>query len=213
MKKLILSTAYLPPIDYFAAILAADKIFIEADESYAKQSYRNRCKIIGPNGVQNLSVPAGKKVKGIQNIQNMHIQYAEDWTKMHWKSLETAYNSSPFFFYYQDEFVAFYENRFEKLIDFNTALLELILSFFQFEKDISYTKEFHKTYSEEKDLRLAIHPKEKSLFDSYPQYMQVFDTKNSFQENLSIIDLLFNKGPESILYLLDLSKKITWDQE
>lgn len=209
-KKLILSTAYLPPVDYMAALLVADEILIEADESYSKQTYRNRCRIAGPNGVQSLSVPVRKGSKGDPHVAGMQITNDEDWRKLHWKSLETAYNSSPYFFYYQDEFLAFYEKKYTHLLDFNTDLLKLLLEFFQFEKEICFTTEFHKSYDDTLDLRNIIHPKKANLLSDYPPYMQVFDDRLGFQANLSILDLLFNKGPESVLYLLNLGTKLSF---
>lgn len=200
--KTIFSTALLPNIDYMVALLSANSIVIEQNESYKKQSYRNRYCISGPNGLQTLTIPVDKN--GLHNcpIKDLRISYDTDWLKLHWKSWETAYNSSPFFLYYKDDFKIIFDKKYKFLWDLNRELLALILSLLGIEKSIGYTTQYIKNYENEIDLRDKINPKRNPLINSFLEYHQVFIEKNSFIPNLSIIDLLFNLGNESTDYLV-----------
>lgn len=202
-----LSSAYLAPIQYYCKFLVSDRVFIEQNENYMKQSYRNRCSIMAANGIMNLSIPiehsSGNKIQ----TKDIRISYHGNWQHLHWNAIISAYNSSPFFEYYQDDFHRFYHKEYSFLFDFNQELMMMILDLLYIDSSNIYFTEVYKTdfADEEIDLRDTIHPKKdyKSV-DSFffPQtYYQVFLNKYDFVPNMSIIDLLFNMGNESIIVL------------
>lgn len=202
-SKAILNTAYLPPIQYVAKIVSHSNIDIEVYESYAKQSYRNRCLILGCNGILPLSIPV-IKVNGNNTLtKDIVIDYSTNWQKLHWKAIESAYRNSTYFDFVADVLNPFYSRREELLINFNSSLLSEILNFIEVEKRISFTNDFLKTYPlDVDDFREVIHPKSQnqSIDNSFKpiKYYQVFDDRFDFKPNLSVIDLLFNEGLESL---------------
>lgn len=200
-KITVFSTALLPNLDYMSALVQADTVLIESHETYPKQTYRNRYKILGPNGVQNLSVPVSKGLPGSCPIADVHVSYDENWPVLHWRSWFTAYNSAPFFLYFKDDFEAAFQKRYHTLMEMNLVFLHLLMDAFGIKKEIRFTEKFEKEYNGCRDLRYEIHPKKKNLFQIYPTYYQVFQEKFPFQSNLSAIDLLFNQGPEGIKVL------------
>ena len=209
-NKLVLATAYLPPIEYWVAILKHDEILIEAHENYQKQSYRNRCQILGPNGVQSLSMPIAKSGKLKTPILEVAIQDDGLWRKNHWKSIETAYNSSPFFLYYVDYFEDFYNTCPTNLFEFNYKLIEVVFDILELEQKLDITKEYVKEYPDALDLRSEIHPKketENRVTIAASSYIQVFSERHEFAPNLSILDLIFNLGPEAEAYLASIGTK------
>jgi hypothetical protein len=184
----LFSTAYLPSVSYIAECLQSDNVNIEAFETYKKQTCRNHCHIYGPNGKQKLSVPV-IKVNGNHTLtKDIRISYFQIWQKVHWRSIETAYNNSPFFLYYRDYFEPFYVKKFDFLLDFNTKILEVLFIIFRIEKEIDFTDHFENPSIEEKNL-------------FFPSYTQVFEARSGFLPNLSVIDLLFNLGPDAVEYL------------
>ena len=187
------------------ALLQANNILIEKHETYKKQTYRNRYLIAGPNGIQPLTIPVDKN--GLKNcpITDVKISYDNNWQKLHWKSWETAYNSSPFFLYYKDDFKKIFDKKHNYLLDLNTEMLELILDLTETEITIGFTSDFQKKYEGYKDYREIISPKVPPLTSSFPEYYQVFSEKYGFLGNLSVIDLLFNLGNESGDYLSKLA--------
>jgi hypothetical protein len=188
----LLPTAYLPPVAYVAECLQSDQISIEAFETYKKQTCRNHCEIYGPNGRQKLSVPVSK-VNGNHTLtKDIRISYLQSWQKIHWRSIETAYNNSPFFIYYRDLFEPFYYKKFDFLLDFNTRLLEVIFRILRIEKEISFTDHFENRSDDLNDFLL-------------PHYTQVFENKSGFLPDLSTVDLIFNLGPDSREYLINTS--------
>ena len=205
-----LSTAYLAPIEYYSKLLKGD-VYIEQYENYIKQTYRNRCTILSANGPMALSVPiesaGGKKCA----IRDVRMADHGNWRHLHWNALISAYNSTPFFEYYQDEFRPFYENEYRYLFDFNEDLRSLICQLIDIDTSrIKYTGEFLLEVEGE-DYRSKISPKvdwklNDPDFESVPYY-QVFDHRFGFTENLSILDLLFNMGNESLLVLSKSIKK------
>ena len=203
----ILSSAYFPPIDYFRVIARVGNVFLEAKETFQKQTYRNRCKILAADGMLSLSIPL---IKGEdRSIAAMRIDYSKPWLQQHKRALVSAYNSSPFFEYYQDDIFEILDKKYETLFELNNALLEKLLQLLGLKNNITLTCEYLNEAPEGfVDLRDVIHPKRKSNEPlaapniKYSKYYQVFIEKYGFVEDLSILDLLFNEGPNSISYLI-----------
>ncbi len=196
---MILSSAYFPPVEYFSKIIKSDILIIEKYENYSKQSYRNRCNILSPNGIKSLTIPI-KKISGKKIlIKDIEIDYSIDWQKNHFKSLYVSYKSSPFYEYYIDAFIPFFNKKYKFLLDFNTSILSKLLSELGIDKKNKYTTEFMKKYPQN-DFRYTIHPKIKPE-QFQKEYTQVFSEKLNFSENLSILDLLFNEGTDFYKFL------------
>ena len=221
MKTTLLSTAYLPPIEYILKCMQGP-VTLEVCEHYIKQTYRNRALIATANGVQALSIPV-VHVSSKMPILDVRIDYATPWQRLHWKTLDTAYNGSPYFLYFQDYIRPFYEKKYEFLFDFNLELMQVILKLFGKDFQPQRTSEFIADYSQRKcgepengtadvdkgiqdnskqeeeidDLRNAIHPKRcrKAGYPfPHPSYTQIFEDRIGFVPNLSIVDYLFNEG-------------------
>ncbi len=202
-KKVILSTAYLAPIQYYTKLLKYDEVFVEKHENFIKQSYRNRCKIYGANGELSLSIPV-KKLSTKTKIKDLLIDYDTNWQKLHWKSIESAYRSSPFFEFYEDDLKPFYEKKYKFLLDLNSEIQNVILEHLDLEINLKFTDKYYNVLTEElDDFREQIHPKKKDNDVDFitVEYTQVFQEKYGFIPNLSIIDLLFNEGPNAAEFL------------
>ncbi len=197
----LLSITYLGPVQYFTKFLLHPVRIIERYDHYIKQTYRNRCNIMGANGILPLSIPVLKGQAHKTYVRDIRIDYNKKWQKLHWRSMESAYRHSPFFEFYMDEFYPFYEQRFEFLIDFNAALLELVLQSLEIENTLNYSREFIDAgIVDYADYRETIHPKRDLSSDPLfvpLTYRQVFVERIGFKANLSIIDLLFNEGPNA----------------
>ncbi|MFQ9316117.1 WbqC family protein [Dysgonomonas mossii] len=204
--NIYLSSAYLAPIQYYAKFVQGDHIFIEQNENYTKQSYRNRSMIVSANGSIPLSIPVVHSSSEKTLTKDIRIADHGNWQHMHWNAIVSAYNSTPFFEYYQDDFYPFYHKKYSFLFDFNEELRGLILGLLNIELPvIEYTSEYKTAFEDyEFDMRDVIHPKKDLSLDpsfvSIPYY-QVFEQKLEFVENMSIVDLLFNMGNESQLIL------------
>lgn len=201
-----LSSAYLAPIQYYSKLIHYKHIFIESDCNYLKQTYRNRCTIAAANGELALTIPIDKGELLKCKTKDIRIANQTDWQRQHWRSIESAYKTSPFFDYYQDDFQPFFEKKWKFLWDFNSEIQELVLSLLELEIFIQKTAQFKKEFSaQEIDAREDIHPKKIAIqTDSHFQsisYYQVFAEKHGFIPNLSIIDLLFNMGNEARIIL------------
>ena len=202
-----LSSAYLAPIEYYAKLIQGNRVYIEQWDNYIKQTYRNRCSIVAANGIMPLSIPVEKPETAKCLTRDIRIAEHGNWRHLHWNSIVSAYRSTPFFEYYEDELRPFYENKFDFLFDFNEQLRQLVCSWIVIETEhIHYTTDYKMEFSaEELDFRETIHPKKDWKvvdhdFHSEPYY-QVFSEKFGFLPNQSIIDLVFNMGNESILIL------------
>ncbi len=201
-SQLLLPACYLPPISYFHTIQEHNlPLVIEKYEHFQKQSYRTRARIASANGVQDLIVPIQHGNKDRVPMKDIRISYEFDWQRLHWLSIQTAYRSSAYFEYYEDDFKRFYEEKFDYLVDFNVAQLELILRSVKLKRSIAFTEEYITAGDDRIDYRQIIHPKKESILSHPKEYFQVFSDKNGFYPDLSIIDLLFNQGPQSKSYL------------
>lgn len=202
MKPAYISTAYLGPIQQYSKMFHFPKVRIETSENYLKQSYRNRCIIAGANGPLPLSVPIVKPDTLKCLTKDIRISDHGNWRHLHWNAIVSAYNSTPFFEYYEDDFAPFYEKKYEFLFDFNEELRILICQLLDIQPQIQYTTSFEADV--ENDFRW-ISPKQDIADPSFllKPYYQVFQDKHGFLPNLSIIDLLFNTGNEGILILRD----------
>ena len=197
----ILSSLYLAPVEYYSYLFRSEFIVIEINDNYQKQSYRNRCALAGANGPLSISIPIVKPDKDNSKMKDIRIADHGNWRHLHWNAILSAYNSTPYFQYFEDDFRPFYERKIEFIHDFNEELRQLICRFIGINKDVRYTE----TYINEEiegyiDLREKIHPKKESDFKTEPYY-QIFASKYGFINNLSILDLLFNMGNEARLHL------------
>ena len=202
MKPAYISTAYLGPVQQYSKMFHFPEVRIETSENYLKQSYRNRCIIAGANGPLPLSVPIVKPDTLKCLTKDIRISDHGNWRHLHWNAIVSAYNSTPFFEYYEDDFAPFYEKKYEFLFDFNEELRMQICQLLDIQPQIQYTTSFEADV--ENDFRW-ISPKQDIADPSFllKPYYQVFQDKHGFLPNLSIIDLLFNTGNEGILILRD----------
>lgn len=202
MQKLLLHPAYFGPVSQFVAMVNADDIVFENEDNYQKQTYRNRMYIYGANGKLLLNIPikhTGNK-SGHQKYKDIRIENDFPWQKQHWKSLETVYRTSPFFEFYEDEFYPLYHREFKFLMDFNYHSLQLALECLQLDLSYEKTEEYIKEPTDITDGRSLIEAKNKKHQEFEP-YFQVFQEKFSFLSDLSIVDLIFNEGPNALNYL------------
>ena len=204
-SSVLLSTTYLGPVQYFSKFLLFDEIWLETHENYSKQTYRNRCNIYSANGKLALTIPVLKGDDHKTLITDLRIDYNKNWQKLHWKGIESAYRSSPFFEFYIDELSGFYSKKFVFLFDFNMEILKTVLHILDVNPEIKFTDKFYlPAESFIKDMRSTITPKRSIRSDKSfqpVQYKQVFEEKYGFIPNLSIIDLIFNMGPDSMSVL------------
>ena len=195
MSVVLLSTAYLPNLQYLSQVLNHDAVIIEKHENFVKQTYRNRCDIVTANGKLSLSIPLIKQADK-ELISNKKISYAEDWQKQHWRTIVSAYKNSPYFEFFEDEFKPFYENKYEFLLEYNTALLQTVLNILRMRKQIEFTQTFEFYPTQIIDFR-NLSEIEKTKMNAKPYY-QVFADKIGFMPNVSCLDALFNVGLNTI---------------
>jgi hypothetical protein len=201
-NAILLSTACFPPVQYFSKLLHFEQVYLEQYENFTKQTYRNRYEILGANGVIPLIMPVvkgrGRKIK----IRDLRISYDTDWQRNHWRTIFSAYNSSPFFEFYQDDIQPFFEKSWKFLFDFNLKILENLCDLLEIEPNLVLTEDFEQVPEGTLNFREAISPK-KHRAEKDPQftpksYTQIFHEKFGFVPNLSILDLLFSEGPNSL---------------
>lgn len=205
MNPVILTSAYLAPVQYFSKLYGAPRIVEERCDHYVKQTYRNRCIIAGPNGPQALTIPVERNGAEKTATRDVRISDHGNWRHLHWNALVSNYKNSPFFEYYADDFRPFYEKRYEFLVDFNEALRHTVCELLNLRPDVSTSQEYVDAAAAGlDDFRESIHPKADHTADTsfcaHPYY-QVFAARTGFLPNLSIADLLFNMGPEARIVL------------
>ena len=202
--KVLLPLFYLPPISWFSVFLQQDsEVTLEQFENFPKQTYRNRTVIYGANGRLALIIPIlhnGKKT-----ISEIEVSQRENWQKLHWKSIKNAYQSSPYFEFYEDQLQQIFNFETQSLFQFNLNALQIILKILKTEKAYSLNEEFSKT-PVTADFRYQFSAKKESEFEM-EEYYQTFSDKLGFEKDLSILDLICNKGPESLTYLRNVQSK------
>jgi hypothetical protein len=202
MPVALIESHYLPCLEFFTATMTAEALMVESQESYQKQSYRNRCRIMTAQGVLELSVPVQKF--GNTSIKQTRIDYRQKWVKDHWRSIKTAYGNAPFFEHLAGYFEEIYLQKFDYLLDLNIAIIGLCWKLLGVDMPLEKTADFRKVCSEDiLDYRSEIHPKnlrKNSRFYKPCNYNQIFG--KNFVGNLSIIDLLFCEGPYAYQVLL-----------
>ena len=206
----MLQTTYFGPIQWYQKLYRYDQTLIEQYDSYQKQTYRNRCVIATANGLQALTVPVEHNVqRSMFNVQckDLRISDHNQWRRVHWNALQSAYSESPFFDYYADDIRPFFEKKYEFLVDFNEAIRQTVCDLLDIQPKVEYTSSFLSPltshFSPLDDFREVInakHPQADADFQPR-RYWQVFEGKHGFQANLSILDLLFNMGNEAVFYL------------
>lgn len=204
MSTALLQTTYFGPVQWYQKLNRYDCCCIEQYDSYQKQTYRNRCVIATANGLQTLTVPVEHDTL---KTKDLRISDHNQWRRVHWNALQSAYSESPFFDYYADDIRPFFEKKYEFLLDFNEAIRQKVCELIDIHPSVTYTSDYVPVdrieASSVSDFREVIHakrPQPDADFTPKP-YWQVFQHKYGFQPNLSILDLLFCMGPESIFYL------------
>lgn len=213
-SKILLELQYLAPIQYYTKFLLYPKVDIEQLEHYSKGSFRNRTQVITANGLLCLSIPLVKGKHQQKDIRAVQIDYSQDWQQVHWRSIRTAYGRAPYFDYYAESLIQFYEKKYDLLFDFCIDLQNFILNALKINVELSFTEIFQLEDEEGTlDFRDKIKPKNYANaveWDPHFQatyYPQVFEDRHGFTANLSILDLLFCTGPEAIIYLQQSIRK------
>ena len=198
---MVFQPTYFSPVYQFQKLIKSDTVIFEVFDNYQKQTYRTRCSIYGANGKLSLNIPI-KHHNGVrQKTRDIKIENAFPWQKNHFKSLENAYRSSPYFEFYEDELIPFYNKEYTYLLDFLLETQKWSFDTLQLDIDFQKTKEFITHYPKDEDYRYLSDAKSKETFP-VQAYNQVFAQKHGFIPNLSILDLLFNEGPNALNFLL-----------
>ena len=197
--NLLIHPNYLPAISQLKLIIDSKKLTFEINDNFKKQSYRNRTYIYGANGLLLLSIPVIHSQKNRKKFKDVKIAYDYDWLTQHLKSFQISYRSSPFFEYYEDKLVDLYVRREKYLYDFNLRSIDVLFDMLQINLEYDFTKGYREQYSDILDYRNNY----KKLNSSFKikEYTQVFESKHGYIENLSVLDLIFNEGPNAINFL------------
>ena len=191
---------YFPNILQFTQIIKANNILFEVSDNYQKQTFRNRTYIYGANGKLGLFIPVIHTHKNRELFKDVKISYESNWMDLHLKSLQSAYRSSPYFEYFEDDFIKLYSEKEKFLADFNIKCIKLISNLLDLDLDFKISNEYVKKTNDIIDLRdLSNARKEKKI--ETPKYIQVFESKHGYLNNLSILDLIFSEGTNSVLLM------------
>ena len=210
MNPILIHPCYFGPIDLYVALAQSETFVLEKQDNYQKQTYRTRQYIYGANGKLLLNIPIKhreQKTDKHQKYKDIRIENAFKWQRLHWKSFEAAYRTSPFFEFYEDEFIGLFENKATFLMDFNLKCMQIVFDCLGLDFDFKFTEEFDLNPKNFEDQRYLVNSKRKTMADLDP-YIQVFESKYSYISNLSVLDLLFNKGPSALDYLKDQKIKV-----
>lgn len=203
MQNILLPVFYLPPISWFSEFLNPEnEVTFEQFENFPKQTYRNRANIFGANGQLSLIIPIHHN--GSRIYKDIEVSYREDWQKLHWKSIKTAYQSSPYFEYYEDKLIKLYEEKNKFLLDLNLKSIEIIQNILKTDKAYSLNSEYIEN-PEQSNFREKFSAKNPSDYDM-EGYYQTFSDKMGFLKDLSVLDLICNKGPESVTYIKNIKQ-------
>lgn len=213
--NIVLSTAYFPPTIWFRCIANADKIWLEGKETYQKQSYRTRCYIDSSNGVLFLNLPIERMPNDRRFIRELKIDHSKPWISHHIRALVSSYNNTPFFeYYFYDDIEPILKKKHRYLFDLNLEMAEKLMELLCLDRKLQLTEDYFRTeeYAAEgcTDLRDCIHPKrelpllenERGSLTELPHYYNIFRNEQNVNPNLSVLDLLFHEGPNSISFLL-----------
>jgi hypothetical protein len=198
MPAALIDLQYLPSISWFCTYLSYPEVWIEREENFVKSTARNRCSIAGAGGEIRLTIPLKGGRDHHRKYSETAISYQTNWHLQHWQSIVSAYGSAPFFEHYCEKFQKIYETPPALLFDFNLALLNMALTLLKLNKDYKLTAVYEKEPAGITDFRSSRH---NTLNIQHGRYYQVFEERNGFISNLSILDLLFNLGPEAKSYL------------
>jgi hypothetical protein len=198
MSSLLLPT-YFPSISHFSAIANADSVVFEIEDNYQKQTNRNRTFIYSPNGIQMLNIPIKHSREKHQKTKEVKLETAFDWQKQHFKSLEAAYRTSPFFEYFEDALLPIFTKKHTFLMDLNFETIEIVSKCLNMKLEFEKTTEYFHEVSDSLDFRYLANGKKD--VSSFKPYTQVFGEKHGFINNLSVLDLLFNEGRFALDYL------------
>lgn len=197
---IIIHPTYFPSIAHFVAIANAENIMFEVDDNFLKQTYRNRTYIYGANGKLALNIPVIHTQNNRQKYRDVKIFNETKWQNLHWKSLLSAYSTSPFFEYYEDELQPLFTIKADYILEFNLKCFEVICECLQLDLQTSKSETYQEQIENTIDFRYLVNAK-KEQPQPFDIYTQVFNEKHNFIPNLSILDLLFNEGPNALNYL------------
>lgn len=205
--KFLMSSAYLPPVEYFSVISNAGEILVEREENYLKQTYRNRCYILSAHGPQLLTVPVYLGSVHKTPVRDIRIDYSKRWQQVHLRAITASYNASPYFQFYFENIEKIISKQTRFLLDLNMELTVQVLNMLKMDLKIGFTTSFYQVTKDKNDFRYKISPKKEPVFSS-PKYSQVFSNEQGFVKGLSIIDLIFNTGPEAFSFLQGVNGKV-----
>ena len=188
---------YFPNIHQFSQIIKANNILFEVSDNYQKQTFRNRTYIYGANGKLGLFIPVIHTHKNRELFKDVKISYESNWMDLHLKSLQSAYRSSPYFEYFEDDFIKLYSKKEKFLVDFNIKCIKLISNLLDLDLDYKISSDYVEKTNDIIDLRDLSNARKQKTIET-PKYIQVFESKHGYLNNLSIIDLIFSEGPNSV---------------
>ena len=193
---------YFPNIHQFTQIIKADNIIFEVSDNYQKQTFRNRTYIYGANGKLGLFIPVIHTHKKRELFKDVKISYESNWMDLHLKSLQSAYRSSPYFEYFEDDLIKLYSEKEKFLADFNIKCFKLISNLLDLDLDFKISNEYVEKTNDIIDLRDLSNARKEKKIDT-PKYIQVFESKHGYINNLSILDLIFSEGPNSVSLIVN----------